>query len=97
MWYVEHGAGDPLVLLHPGGVDSLVSVAGVFHRDGRAPGVIDPDQPPPDFVADMYAELSPDAAGEPLEREGTGPGTFRVPGTPGGHRQSSMTYESLVL
>lgn len=142
MWYDEHGEGDPLVLLHPGGVDSralgpnigalsarfrvltperrghgrtadapgpigyelmardtiafleavaggpahlvgcsdgaivallaalrrpdlvrqLVCVAGVFHRDGWAPGVIDPDQAPPEFIADMYAELSPDGA-----------------------------------
>jgi pimeloyl-ACP methyl ester carboxylesterase len=43
-------------------VRRLVLVAGVFHRDGWAPGVIDPDPPPPTFMAEAYAELSPDGA-----------------------------------
>lgn len=38
----------------------LVLVAGVFHHDGWASGVIDPDNPPPDFLAVSYGELSPD-------------------------------------
>ncbi len=172
MWYDEHGAGDPLVLLHPGGVDArafgpnlgalsarfrvltperrghgrtadvpgpisyelmaqdtiaflksvvggparlvgcsdgaivalltalrrpdlvrqLVSVAGVFHRDGWAAGVIDPAQSPPDFIAEMYAELSPDGAGHfpvvtsklarmhAAEPELTGPDLARITG-----------------
>lgn len=50
-------------LRRPDLVRHLVCVAGVFHRDGWAPGVIDPDQVPPDFIADMYAEFSPDGAG----------------------------------
>ncbi|MFC7446744.1 alpha/beta fold hydrolase [Rhodococcus daqingensis] len=142
-WYAEHGEGEPLVLLHPGGVDArafgpnidglarrfrlftperrghghtpdltgpityeqmardtiaflesvvrtpahllgcsdgatvallvalrrpdlvrrLVFVAGVYHRDGWEPGVVDPDRDPPAFLADMYAEVSPDGAG----------------------------------
>ncbi|MFD4181743.1 alpha/beta fold hydrolase [Rhodococcus sp. NPDC058514] len=142
-WYDEHGEGEPLVLLHPGGVDArafgpnidglarrfrlftperrghghtadvpgpityelmamdtiaflesvprgpvrllgysdgatvallvalrrpdlvrrLVCVAGVFHRDGWAPGVVDADQEPPAFLAELYAEVSPDGAG----------------------------------
>jgi pimeloyl-ACP methyl ester carboxylesterase len=40
----------------------LVLVAGVFHHDGWAPGVIDPDNPPPDFLAASYGELSPDGS-----------------------------------
>lgn len=139
-WYDEHGEGDPLVLLHPGGVDArafgpnldalaarfhvftperrghghtpdvegpitfevmaedaiaflenvvgkpahlvgmsdgaivallvtlrrpelvrqLVFVAGVFHRDGWASGVIDPENEPPEFFAESYGEVSPD-------------------------------------
>ena len=142
-WYDEHGSGEPLVLLHPGGVDArtfgpniealaarfhvftpdrrghghtadvegpitykvmaqdtvaflevvvggpaqlvgysdgatvallaalhrpdlvrrLVFVAGVFHRDGWLPGVVDPDVPPPEFLATAYAEVSPDGGG----------------------------------
>jgi pimeloyl-ACP methyl ester carboxylesterase len=142
-WYDQHGEGEPLVLLHPGGVDArafgpnidgfarrfrlftperrghghtpdvpgpitfdlmaqdtiaflesvprgpvhllgcsdgatvallvamrrpdlvrrLVCVAGVFHRDGWEPGVVDADQPSPAFLADLYAEVSPDGAG----------------------------------
>jgi pimeloyl-ACP methyl ester carboxylesterase len=38
----------------------LVFVAGVFHRDGWAPGVIDPDNNAPDFMARSYGEVSPD-------------------------------------
>ncbi len=139
-WYNEHGDGEPLVMLHPGGVDSrafepniqnlakrfhvftperrghghtpdadgpitfeimaqdtvrfleevvggpalllgcsdgavvallvalrrpdlvnrLVFVAGVFHHDGWMPGVIDPGSEPPEFMADLYGEVSPD-------------------------------------
>ncbi len=140
-WYDEHGAGEPLVLLHPGLVDSrafgpnldalaarfrtftperrghgrtpdvgpisfelmaedsvrfleqivggrarllgcsdgaivallvalrrpdlvshLVFVAGVFHHEGWLPGVIDPDNRPPEFLAASYGEVSPDGA-----------------------------------
>jgi pimeloyl-ACP methyl ester carboxylesterase len=140
MWYDERGEGDPLVLLHPAGVDSraftpnlealsqhfhvytpdrrghgrtpdvegpisfelmaqdtiaflesvvhgpahllgysdgavvgllvalrrpdlvrrLVFVAGVFHRDGWAEGVLDTDEAPPHFMRESYAEVSPD-------------------------------------
>lgn len=139
-WYDDHGDGEPLVLLHPGGVDArafapnlgalaehfhvftperrghgrtadvdgpisyelmardtiafmdsvvagpahlvgcsdgaivallaslhrpdlvrrLVFVAGVYHRDGWEPSAIDPDTPPPEFMAISYGELSPD-------------------------------------
>jgi pimeloyl-ACP methyl ester carboxylesterase len=144
-WYEEHGAGDPLVLLHPGGagvdaralgpnvgplaerfrvytperrahghtpdvagpitfdamardtiafletvvgrrahlvgssdgaivgllvalrrpdlIDRLVLVAGVFHFDGWLPHVIDPRNEPPEFLARLYEEVSPDRAG----------------------------------
>lgn len=41
-------------------VRKLVFIAGVFHHDGWAPGVLDPDQEPPEFVRRLYAELSPD-------------------------------------
>jgi pimeloyl-ACP methyl ester carboxylesterase len=139
-WYAEYGAGEPLVLLHPGGVDSrafepnlealaarfrvftpdrrghgrtpdvdgpitfelmaedtikflervagepahlfgmsdgatvgllaalrrpdlirrLVVVAGVFHRDGWVPGVLDDEADAPEFFAENYGEVSPD-------------------------------------
>jgi pimeloyl-ACP methyl ester carboxylesterase len=39
-----------------------VLVAGVFHYDGWAPHVIDPDNEPPEFLARLYAEVSPDGA-----------------------------------
>jgi pimeloyl-ACP methyl ester carboxylesterase len=38
----------------------VVFIAGVAHHDGWAPGVIDPDQAPPEFLARLYGELSPD-------------------------------------
>jgi pimeloyl-ACP methyl ester carboxylesterase len=37
-------------------------VAGVFHFDGWLPQVIDPDNEPPQFLARLYAEVSPDGA-----------------------------------
>lgn len=55
-----------LVALHrPDLVQRLVFVAGVFHRDGWLPGVLeaDPAVPEvPDFLAASYAEVSPDGA-----------------------------------
>jgi pimeloyl-ACP methyl ester carboxylesterase len=139
-WYDDHGAGEPVVMLHPGGADArafgpnldelaarfhvytperrghgrtpdgegpisyevmaqdtiaflesvvggpahligmsggaivallvalrrsalvrrLVVVAGVFHHDGWAPGVVDDPGDPPEFFVDSYGELSPD-------------------------------------
>ena len=49
-----------VALMRPELVRKLVFVAGVFHHDGWAPGVIDTDQAPPEFLARLYAELSPD-------------------------------------
>ena len=50
-----------LVALHrPDLIRKLVFVAGVFHRDGWAPGVVNPDNTPPEFLARFYGELSPD-------------------------------------
>ena len=49
-----------VALMRPELVRKLVFVAGVFHHDGWAPGVIDTDQTPPEFLARLYAELSPD-------------------------------------
>jgi pimeloyl-ACP methyl ester carboxylesterase len=51
-----------VALMRPELVPKLVLVAGVFHHDGWAPGVIDPDQAPPDFLERLYAELTPDGA-----------------------------------
>ncbi len=138
-WFDEHGAGEPLVLLHPGGADSrafspnlaafaarfrtftperrghghtpdvgpitfelmaedtihflervvggearllgysdgavvallvalrrpdlvsrLVFISGVFHHEGWLPGVIDPNNTPPEFMAASFGEVSPD-------------------------------------
>jgi pimeloyl-ACP methyl ester carboxylesterase len=47
-----------VALRRPDLVSRLVLVAGVFHRDGWAPGVL--DGPPPEFLERLYAELSPD-------------------------------------
>ena len=41
-------------------VRRLVFVAGVFHRDGWADGVLATDAAPPEFMRDSYAEVSPD-------------------------------------
>jgi pimeloyl-ACP methyl ester carboxylesterase len=43
-------------------IRKLVFVAGVFHRDGWAPGVVDPDNTPPEFLERSYGELSPDGS-----------------------------------
>jgi pimeloyl-ACP methyl ester carboxylesterase len=43
-------------------VSRLVLVAGVFHYEGWLPGVIDPNNKPPDFLAESYAKVSPDGA-----------------------------------
>ena len=51
----------PLVaLLRPDLIRKLVFIAGVFHRDGWAPGVVDPDNAPPEFLARVYSEVFPD-------------------------------------
>jgi pimeloyl-ACP methyl ester carboxylesterase len=63
-----------VALSRPDLVRKLVFIAGVFHHDGWAPGVLDPDADPPEFLARLYAELSPDGPGhypviaEKLER-----------------------------
>jgi pimeloyl-ACP methyl ester carboxylesterase len=44
-------------------IDRLVLVAGVFHFEGWIPQVIDPAQQPPEFLARLYKEVSPDGAG----------------------------------
>ena len=49
-----------VALQRPDLVRKLVFVAGVFHRDGWAPGVVDPDNTPPEFLERFYGELSPD-------------------------------------
>ena len=50
-----------LVALHrPDLIGKLVFIAGVFHRDGWAPVVVDPDNTPPEFLERLYGELSPD-------------------------------------
>jgi pimeloyl-ACP methyl ester carboxylesterase len=47
-----------VALRRPDLVRRLVFVGGVFHHDGWAPGVLDGS--PPEFLARLYAELSPD-------------------------------------
>ena len=49
-----------VALRRPDLVRRLVFVAGVFHRDGWLPGVIDPNTPLPEFLAAAYGEVSPD-------------------------------------
>ncbi|MGH9184858.1 MAG: alpha/beta fold hydrolase [Acidimicrobiales bacterium] len=49
-----------VALRRPDLVTRLVFVAGVFHHEGWLPGVIDPTNEPPGFMADSYGEISPD-------------------------------------
>ena len=49
-----------VALRRPDLVSQLVFVAGVFHHDGWMPGVIDPNNQPPEFMAVSYGEVSPD-------------------------------------
>ena len=51
-----------VALRRPDLVDRLVLVAGVFHFNGWLPHVIDPNSEPPEFLARLYAEVSPDGA-----------------------------------
>ncbi len=51
-----------VALRRPDLVERLVFVAGVFHHEGWLPEVIDPKNEPPQFLADSYAEVSPDGA-----------------------------------
>jgi pimeloyl-ACP methyl ester carboxylesterase len=61
--YSDGGIVALLVALRrPDLVRRVVLVASVFHHDGWAPGVIDPDNEPPEFLARLYAEVSPDGA-----------------------------------
>jgi pimeloyl-ACP methyl ester carboxylesterase len=49
-----------VALRRPDLVTRLVFVAGVFHHDGWWPQAIDPNNEPPTFLEESYAELSPD-------------------------------------
>lgn len=49
-----------VALERPDLVHKLVLIAGVFDRDGWEPGVLDPDAEPPEFLARLYGEISPD-------------------------------------
>jgi pimeloyl-ACP methyl ester carboxylesterase len=51
-----------VALRRPDLVSHLVFVAGVFHHEGWLPGVIDPNNKPPEFLAASYGEVSPDGA-----------------------------------
>lgn len=51
-------------LRRPDLVRRLVLIAGVFHQEGWAPGVLDPpDEESMEFFANSYAEVSPDGRG----------------------------------
>lgn len=52
-----------VALRRPDLVRRAVLVAGVFHHSGWAPGVLDAGQAPPQFMADLYGEVSPDGRG----------------------------------
>jgi pimeloyl-ACP methyl ester carboxylesterase len=49
-----------VALRRPDLVSRLVFVAGVAHHDGWLPGVIDPNNKPPEIMAAFYGEVSPD-------------------------------------
>lgn len=51
-----------VALRRPDLLRRLVLIAGVFHHDGWVPGVIDPAREPPEFLARLYGEVSPDGA-----------------------------------
>jgi pimeloyl-ACP methyl ester carboxylesterase len=52
-----------VALQRPDLIDRLVLAAGVFHFNGWLPHVIDPNNEPPEFLARLYGEVSPDGAG----------------------------------
>jgi pimeloyl-ACP methyl ester carboxylesterase len=52
-----------VALRRPDLISRLVLVAGVFHHDGWAPGVIDSGTEPPEFLERLYGEVSPDGPG----------------------------------
>jgi pimeloyl-ACP methyl ester carboxylesterase len=47
-----------VALRRPDLVRKLVFIAGVFHRDGWAPSVLDPHNAPPEFLERLYGEVS---------------------------------------
>jgi pimeloyl-ACP methyl ester carboxylesterase len=49
-----------VALLRPDLVRRAALIAGVFHRDGWAPGVIEGQEAPPEFMARAHGEVSPD-------------------------------------
>ncbi|MEX5236982.1 alpha/beta fold hydrolase [Kocuria arenosa] len=49
-----------VALERPDLVRDLVLAAGVHHRDGWEPGVLEGEDEVPDFMVDAYAEVSPD-------------------------------------
>jgi pimeloyl-ACP methyl ester carboxylesterase len=51
-----------VALRRPDLINRLVLVAGVFHFKGWLPQVIDPTNEPSEFLARLYAEVSPDGA-----------------------------------
>jgi pimeloyl-ACP methyl ester carboxylesterase len=59
---VSDGATVALLtaLARPDLVERLVLVAGVFHHEGWLPQAIDPANEPPEFLARLYEEVSPD-------------------------------------
>jgi pimeloyl-ACP methyl ester carboxylesterase len=52
-----------VALRRPDLIDRLVLAAGVFHFNGWLPQAIDPNNEPPEFLARLYEEVSPDGAG----------------------------------
>ena len=51
-----------VALRRPDLVRKLISVASIFHRNGWIPEAVDPGVAPPEFLASMYGEVSPDGA-----------------------------------
>ena len=52
-----------VALRRPDLVRKLAFIAGVFHYEGWAPGVLDATTDPPEFLERFYAEISPDGPG----------------------------------
>jgi pimeloyl-ACP methyl ester carboxylesterase len=51
-----------VALRRPDLIDRLVLAAGVFNVNGWLPQVVDPGSEPPEFLARLYTEVSPDGA-----------------------------------
>jgi pimeloyl-ACP methyl ester carboxylesterase len=98
-----------VALRRPDLIDRLVLVAGVFHFEGWLPEVIDPGNGPPEFLARLYEEVSPDGAGHaarhlagrngpsdgPLRKSRSSPASRDLPIVQRGHPLTTRHHQTL--